>query len=119
MRRFICIPILLALWIPTLVSADSINLRGEWRNKKFRSLELIPPPSASIEGNMMFIYIENPLSNLLVTIKDSDNNIVYLDCITTYQSNKEILVDLRDLPEGDYTLSFTHEYGYLYGKFIL
>jgi hypothetical protein len=57
-----------------------------------------------------------PLSNLLVQVTDLDGNIVYEECISSYENNYTYEIPLN-LSSGVYQLVMVHHYGTLSGTF--
>lgn len=96
---------------------DTIPTKGEWSEQDFRSV--VPaPPAASIEGKVLTVNFVNPLANLTVKVADSKTGqVIYEECISASspQSHSVIL----NAENGDYTLSFSHQLGYLTGNFVI
>ena len=103
------------LLVSLCVFGDSIPTEGTWTDKGIRTL-IPPPPSASIEGNTLSIYMAKPLTNLTVQVADLDGNIVYEECISSYEDSFTFHIPL-DLSSGEYHLMMVHSYGTLYGTF--
>jgi hypothetical protein len=111
---------------------DSIPTEGTWTDKGIRALILSPPsssieentlsvlipspPSASIEENTLSVFIAKPLTNLTIQVTDLDGNVVYEECITTYENNFTYKIQLN-APAGEYHLRLVHYYGTLAGNF--
>lgn len=103
------------LLVSPCVFGDPIPTEGTWTDKGIRTL-IPPPPSASIEGNTLSIYLPKPLTNLTVQVIDLDGNIVYKECISSYEDSFTYDIPL-DLSSGEYQLGMVHRYGTLYGTF--
>lgn len=118
MKHLISTLILIVCGIFYAQSAFSgiIETMGQWSEEDVRSF--VPaPPTASIDGKVLTINFVSPLSDLTVTITDSTGRIVCKECIsaTTTQSLPIIL----NVGKGNYTLVFSHRYGYLTGTFAV
>ena len=96
---------------------DSILVKGKWSEEDFRSI--VPaPPTASIEGKVLTVNFVNPLADLTVKVTDNKTGkVVYEECISaSAPQSKSVILNAEN---GDYTLSFTHERGYLTGEFAI
>lgn len=94
----------------------NIPEKGSWGDEDVRSI--IPaPPTASIEGKVLTINLSDPLSNLMVQVKDKDGKVVYENRIST-RTPQSYSVTLN-VEKGEYTLNFIHRYGFLYGDFVI
>ena len=109
------------------LSAEEIEVKGYWKKIKTRSLiiEQDPtPPVVYINNNnnnnnnkVLSIYMEDVISNLCIIITDIKGNIVYQDYISTNRPEYTYSIRLKNLPEGDYSITLSHEYGILVGWF--
>jgi len=116
MKNFVKASVFITCLLASLcVFADPIPTEGSWGTKGLRTLTPAPP-SASIEGDTLSIYMADPLSNLTVKVTDSDGNIVYQECISSYDNNFTYSVQLEVL-SGEYHLTMIHYYGTLCGTF--
>ena len=100
--------------------ADGVTVKGEWGKIRTRSLIFVqdpPPPIVYINNKVLSIYLEDAISNLSITITDSNGNTVYQDYISTNQPQHTYSIMLNDLPEGNYSITLSHEYGCLIGDF--
>lgn len=95
--------------------ADNIDIKGGWAKRGPRTVEPAAP-QASIEGDIITIFLQDALSNLSVTILDENGSVVYQDVISTNQGSYSTQISVP-YPAGDYLITFTHELGYLYGEF--
>lgn len=91
--------------------------KGKWGDDDFRSF--VPaPPVASIDGKVLTIRFADPLSDLTVQVKDNKTGvIVYEGCISAESAQSYTIVN--GLNKGDYTLTFTHKFGFLAGSFVV
>lgn len=95
----------------------NIPQKGKWGDEDFRSF--VPaPPVASIDEKVLSINFATPLSDLTVQVKDNKTGvIVYEGCISAESAQSYTI--MNGLNKGDYTLTFTHEFGFLTGSFIV
>ncbi len=92
---------------------NSQPLKGSWGGKDFRSLAP-EAPKVFIDGDILSINLQDPLTNLSITIFDENGGIVYQDVITSTEINYTKYI-LLNYPMGNYRITFSHELGYLYG----
>ena len=109
--------IVCGIFCTQLAFCDTIPIKGEWSEQDFRSVVPAPPP-ASIEGNVLTVNFVNPLADLTVKVTDNKTGkVVYEECISaSAPQSKSVILNAEN---GDYTLSFTHELGYLTGEFAI
>lgn len=91
------------------------SLKGSWESNVSRSLS--PTPTASYDSQA--IYIENPSPNcdITITILSSTGEEVYCQTFSELQT-AYMVIQIGDLPSGQYTLLMTNEQGnYLTGTF--
>ena len=121
MKKNVFVILVSLLLLPTPMFSDNVVVKGPFGKNKGRSLILtpVPPPDVSVDNRLLSIYLEEALTNLVVIIADSNNNIVYQGNISTYIDGSTYTISLNDLPEGDYTITFLHNYGNLTGEFTL
>ena len=108
------------LFVALNLIASNVSVKGYWEKVRARSLILVqdpPPPTVSINNRVLSIYLEDVISNLCISITDSNGNIVYQDYISTNQPKHSYSITLNDLPEGNYSITLSHEYGCLIGLF--
>ena len=108
------------LFVASNMIASDILVKGYWEKIRTRSLILVqdpPPPVVSINNEVLSVYLEDVISNLCISITDSNGNIVYQDYISTNQPKYTYSIALNDLPEGNYSITLSHEYGCLIGYF--
>ena len=69
-------------------------------------------------GNVLTVNFVNPLADLTVKVTDNKTGkVVYEECISaSAPQSKSVILNAEN---GDYTLSFTHELGYLTGEFAI
>ena len=118
MKHFISTLILIVCGIFCAQAAfcDSILVKGKWSEEDIRSV--VPaPPTASIEGKVLTMNFVNPLADLIVKVTDKTGKVVYEECISVSAPQSKSVILNAD--NGDYTLSFTHELGYLTGEFAI
>lgn len=118
MRRFITASFLLicSIFCVQSIYADRIPSKGKWGQEDVRSV--IPaPPVAFIDGTNLTIEFVNPLSNLTIQIKNDTGAVVYEDNISV--STPQSYTIPLNVQSGEYTLSFTHRYGFLEGSFVI
>lgn len=109
--------IVCGIFCTQFVFCDTIPIKGEWSIEDIRSI--VPaPPTASIEGKVLTVNFVNPLTDLTVKVTDSKTGkVVYEECISvSAPQSKSVILNAEN---GDYTLSFTHELGYLTGEFAI
>jgi len=100
--------------------ADDIIIKGGWKKIRTRSLIFIQeptPPVVYLNDRVLSIYLEEVISNLSITITDRNGNIVYHDYISINRPKHTYSIKLNDLPEGNYSITLSHEYGCLIGEF--
>ena len=100
--------------------ASEVIVKGGWEKIRTRSLIIVqdpPPPVVYINNKVLSIYLEDVISNLYITITDSNGNIVYQEYISTNRPQYTHSISLHDLPEGNYSITLSHEYGCLIGDF--
>lgn len=118
MKHLISTLVLIAcgIFYAQVAFCDTIPTKGKWSIEDFRSV--VPaPPTASIEGKVLTINFVNPLADLIVKVTDKTGKVVYEECISiSAPQSKSVILNADN---GDYTLSFTHELGYLTGEFAI
>lgn len=95
---------------------DKLAIKGKWSEEGIRSV--VPaPPAASIDGKVLTINFVDPLSDLTVTVTDSTGKVIYEECISAF--TPESFPIALNAESGNYTLTFTHDYGQLAGTFAI
>jgi len=118
MKKMLFISVL--LFFASNMFANEVDVKGEWKKRRTRSLiiEQDPiPPAVYINNKVVSIYLEDIISNLYISITDNNGNIVYRDNISTNRPRYTYSITLNDLPEGNYLITLSHEYGCLVGWF--
>jgi len=102
---------LLSIW------GNPVPIKGSWDKSGPRSIIQVPaPPTASIEGGELAICLTDALSDLMITVTDSNGSVVYQEVV----SGKSGYTLMIPLSSGSYTLTLEHrEYGVLSGEFIV
>lgn len=94
---------------------EDVPVDGEWGDERIRSF--VPAhPVVYINDNVLSIYMEDALDNLTIVVTDANGNVVYQDCISSNGSNYTHTILLSEQPQT-YTITITHFYGYLTGRF--
>lgn len=97
------------------VLADKIPITGEWDESGLRS-SMPSPPEVYLENGILSVYFVDALSDLTITLRDSNGNLVYQAPISSPTSGKSFIVPVS-LSAGEYTIVLSHYWGILTGQF--
>lgn len=106
------------------VYADSLKwgdiiLEGEFSNDESRSIG-ITPISACISDNTVYIEFSKGVTDVTVTVKNSNNQEVYSTSMIATATEHTATISVADYAPGTYYLEFTNSKGgYVYGLFII
>ena len=94
---------------------EQVPVEGGWGDDRIRTL--VPTrPVVYINGDVLSIYLADPLADLAVVITDSDGTIVYQGSISSTQPGYTYRITLPDDTEGVYSITLSHQrYGSLTG----
>ncbi len=79
------------------------------------SLEIIPV-SATIDETQLAVYFDWAVGNVLISVYDSTDNLVYQETVNTY-SNLDVFVEADTWTSGSYTLKISYGTTNLIGEF--
>lgn len=96
-------------------ATDHIPLKGEWSDKKIRSLTPFPPV-ASIDGHLISLEFQEALSDLCIVVV-SNGNICYQEVISV-DTNSTFEIPCI-LSRGEYSIVIKHSLSCLIGDFEL
>ena len=115
MKKIVFISVL--LFFAFNLFASEVTVKGDWEKRRVRSIIVAqdPPPVVYINDKTLSIYLEDVIFDLCISIADSNGNIVFQDYISTSRPKCTYSIMLNDLPEGNYSITLSHEYGCLTG----
>ena len=98
-------------------ASDKIILTGDAHNPGPPRVPAAPSLEAYLDLDVITICFLNDLGNVTITITSETGETVYQNSVPTEYGICET-IDLLDLPEGSYTITFTNSGSlYLYGIF--
>ena len=98
-------------------ASDKIILTGDAHNPGPPRVPAAPSLEAYLDLDVITICFLNDLGNVTITITSETGETVYQNSVPTEYGICET-IDLLDLPEGSYTITFTNSgSSYLYGIF--
>ena len=71
---------------------------------------------AEVQGNVILALFHKDVGNLLVTISDDSGNTVYEATINT-SVQQQVFIPFSGLSSGIYTITFSNNFGSMYGDF--
>lgn len=96
-----------------------IVLEGEFSNEENRSVN-IAPISACISDNTVYIEFFKGVTDVTITVKNSNNQEVYSTSMVATATNHTASISVAGYASGTYYLEFTNSKGgYVYGLFIV
>lgn len=96
-----------------------IILEGEFSNDESRSVN-ITPISACISDNTVYIEFLKGVTDVTITVKNSNNQKVYSTSMVATATEHTASISIADYVSGTYYLEFTNSKGgYVYGLFIV
>lgn len=101
---------------PQTALSDDVHVKGKWGDDRIRTI-FSEVPEAFIDGNVLSVYCADALSDLTITVTDTEGNIILKECVTVFSGGTVSFV-LDETP-GTYQIHLNHEYGYLLGEFVL
>lgn len=72
--------------------------------------------TAEVQGNVILALFHKDVGNLLVTISDDSGNTVYEATINT-SVQQQVFIPFSGLSSGIYTITFSNNFGSMYGDF--
>lgn len=115
-----CLYLLLGLLVlsfcPQNIFAYRVHVKGGWGDNIIRSISP-KAPEVYLEGNTLFVYSADALSNLVIKILDVDEVVVIEDHISI-SSGESISMTLDKRP-GVYKVMLIHACGCLSGEITL
>lgn len=116
--RFLGIAIIAILMIIPVFAKRDIHLKGDWRKIK-RSLVTELPIHAWVEDSYehIFLFFEDDLGDVHVTVSDSSGKILYDQVIHTNESSSAT-IPIKDM-EGECMLSVTDGKNHVFGEFSI
>lgn len=101
---------------PQTALSDNVHVKGKWGDDRIRTV-FPEVPQAFIDGNVLSVYCADALSDLTITVTDTEGNIILKESVTVFSGGTVSFV-LDETP-GTYQILLNHEYGYLLGEFVL
>lgn len=96
-----------------------IILDGEFSDDENRSVSIIPI-SACISDNTVYIEFLKGVTDVTITVKNSNNQKVYSTSMVATATEHTASISIADYTSGTYYLEFTNSKGgYVYGLFIV
>ena len=92
-----------------------VGITGKWGNDIIRTISS-KVPVISVDGNVLSVYSADALSDLTITVTDTEGNVILKECVTV--SSGETVNFTLDEMAGTYQVYLNHEYGYLVGEFM-
>lgn len=119
----------LSLFVALFIGGSSVHahslkwgdiiLDGEFSNDGSRSVSVIPI-SACISDNTVYIEFLKGVTDVTITVKNSNNQEVYSTSMVATAVNHTASISVADYASGTYYLEFTNSKGgYVYGLFIV
>lgn len=102
--------------IPQIALGDSVRVKGKWGDDEIRTI-FPKAPEVSVDGSVLSVYCANALSDLTVTVTDTEGNVILKECVTVF-SGETVSFTLNETACA-YQILLNHEYGYLLGDFVL
>jgi Protein of unknown function (DUF3244). len=98
---------------------EEVNIELQKKEKEAGTRSLSFAPTATHDGNALYIYYEDYLlTNLQVTVKDLSGNTVYSNVIIV-SYNQPYAFALNNVESGEYMLELSYENKSLYGYFYI
>lgn len=108
-----------AIYADTLRWGD-IALEGEFMDTENRSIQSTPINAYFDEDNTLYIEFSRVVTDINITVKDSQGKAVYSNSTVASATNPGTSVSVAGYAPGTYTLEFTNsDGGYLQGFFIV
>lgn len=96
-----------------------IVLEGEFSNEESRSVNIVPI-SACISENTVYIEFSKGVTDVTITVKNSNNQEVYSTFMMATATEHTASISVADYAPGTYYLEFTNSKGgYIYGLFVV
>lgn len=95
---------------------DNLPMEGELDDIGARSIDPTQPVQAFLDEQSVSVEFYRYVPNVTISIKDSDNNVVYTK---TCSAPEVEVISLTGFESGSYTLELrTERGGYMYGTFL-
>lgn len=95
---------------------DNLPMEGELDDIGARSIDPTQPVQAFLDENTVSVEFYRYISDVTISIKDSNNNVVYTK---TCAAPEVEIISLAGFESGSYTLELrTERGGYMYGTFL-
>lgn len=96
-----------------------IVLEGEFSNEESRSISIVPI-SACISDNTVYIEFSKGVTDVTITVKNSNNQEVYSTSMVATATEHSASISIAGYAPGTYHLEFTNSKGgYVYGLFVV
>lgn len=95
---------------------ENLPMEGEFDDIGPRSIDPAQPVQAFLDENTVSVEFYRYISDVTISIKDSNNNVVYTK---TCAAPEVEIISLAGFESGSYTLELrTERGGYMYGTFL-
>lgn len=107
---------LLCFQVKAAMHKDNLPMEGELDHDGPRSIDPTQPVQAFLDENTVSVEFYRYISDVTISIKDSNNNVVYTK---TCAAPEVEIISLAGFESGSYTLELrTERGGYMYGTFL-
>lgn len=118
MKRLLLINLYFLACLATWGEQTTLQLFQDIRDevlKDQRSISILP--TASYDGNTIFINSYIHIEDLQILVKDADNNVVYSD-LACLPANNTLSLVLDVVPGEEYVIELAYGDTFLFGRFI-
>lgn len=121
MKTFAALFVLILTLLPCIevkaaMHKENLPMEGEFDERDARSINPTEPVQAFLDNNMVYVEFYAYIPNVIIQMKDSNNNIIYTKTCSALEVE---MISLAGLESGSYTLELTTERGgYMYGTFL-
>lgn len=114
MKKLLLLSLLICLSHTGVSSTENKQIKVNVTKWKAFSRSMSSTPILSFNGNVIYIYSDQPLKNIEVTVSDNSGDIVYAGNLTV-GADETISFTFDNTNSGEYLIEIKHGDKYLYG----